>query len=223
MIQQLIEASRNGDTEQMKAIIEQDPTLLQKTAENGETPLMAAMYHGMREAVELLLEQGVHVNIFEAAAIGDAESVAFLLDHAPDLIKEVSYDGWSPLHLAVFFGAYEAAELLIDRGADVNAFSQNAMVNMPIHAAAAGQRTALVELLLQKGADPNVQQRGGWTPLHQAVEHYDKGMIRLLLDYGADPSIKQHQGKDAIMLAQEKQFADIVQLLGGKSGGDSEQ
>lgn len=215
MIQQLIEASRSGDTKQMLAIIQAHPEVLEQTAENGETPLIAAMYHGMREAVELLLDQGVHVNIFEAAAIGDEETVAFMLEHAPDLVNTYSYDGWSPLHLAAFFGAYEVAEVLIDKGADVNAFSRNAMVNMPIHVAAAGKRTVIVELLLQKGADPNVQQRGGWTPLHQAVEHFDKGMVQLLLDHGADPTIKQHQGKDAIMLAKEKQFDEIVELLGG--------
>lgn len=215
MLEELIEAAKNGETDRMKALIQSDPKLLEATAPNGETPLMAAMYHGMRTAVELLLEQGVHVNIFEAAAIGDDETLAYMLDHAPELVNEFSYDGWTPLHLAVFFGAYEAAELLIARGADVNAFSRNGLVNMPIHAAAAGKRTSLVQLLLEKGANPNVQQRGGWTPLHQAVEHCDAGMIQLLLDHGADPLVTQHQGKDAIHLAEDKQFDNIAALLKG--------
>jgi ankyrin repeat protein len=218
MIEQLIEAAKNGDTDKMKHLIQAHPELLEATADSGETPLMAAMYHGMRTAVELLLDHGVSVNIFEAAAIGDEATVAYMLDHAPELIKGISYDGWSPLHLAVFFGAYEAAELLIERGAEVNAFSQNSLVNMPIHAAAAGKRTALVQLLLEKGADPNVQQRGGWTPLHQAVEHFDLGMVQLLLAHGAKPEITQHQGKSAIDIAVEREFDEIAALLKNSLG-----
>jgi ankyrin repeat protein len=213
LVDQLIEAAKAGDTERIRALIQADPDLLQAAAPSGETPLIAALYHGMRAAVELLLELGVHVNIFEAAAIGDDATVAYMLDHAPELLHEFSYDGWSPLHLAAFFGAYDTAELLIKRGSDVNAFSRNNLVNMPIHAAAAAKRTAIVQLLLANGADPNVQQRGGWTPLLQAVDNYNIGMVKLLLDYGADPGIAQHQGKNAIQLAEEKQYEDIAELL----------
>ena len=219
MLDELIEAAKTGNTAAMLRLIQADPELMHKTAPNGETPLMAALYHGMRGAVDLLLEHGVAVNIFEAAAIGDEDTVSYLLDLAPDLINQTSNDGWTPLHLAALFGAYETVQVLIERGADVNALSRNRLENRPVHAAAAGKRTAIVHLLLEHGADPNARQREGKTPLHQAVEHCDIGMVRLLLDYGADPDIEDHQGKTPVRLAEENGYDEIAALLRSRRSG----
>jgi ankyrin repeat protein len=216
LVEQLIEAAKAGDTATIRSLIRSDPALLQASAPNGETPLIAALYAGMRPAVETLLELGVHINIFEAAAIGDEATVAYMLDHAPELVHEFSFDGWTALHLAAFFGEYETAALLIKRGADVNARSRNRLAHAPIHVAASGKRTAVVHLLLSHGADPNARQQDGRTPLHQAVDHYDIGTIKLLLDYGGDPGIADEQGMDAVRLAEEKAYDDIAALLRDK-------
>lgn len=49
----------------------------------------------------------------------------------------------------------------------------------------------VVELLLTKGADPNVQNIYGETPLHQAVDNGKHNIINLLLEKNADPNIQQ--------------------------------
>lgn len=213
MLETLMEASRNGNIEEMKTILEADPELLNAAMPNGNSPLTAALYHGKQAAVEYLLELGVPVSIHEAAALGDPDVLAYMLDLEQDLISRYSFDGWTALHLASFFGGHAAVELLLKRGADANACSRNSLQNMPIHAAAAGKRTAIVHLLLQHGADPNVKQDGGWTPLHQATAHYDRGMVELLLDFGADPFIVNDEGKNAIQIAEEHQYEDIAALL----------
>ena len=101
----------------------------------------------------------------------------------------MSSDGFTPLHLASFFGAPAAAALLLDHGADVEAVSDNEMRVRPLHSAAAGGDRAIVELLLARGADPNSTQRHGFTPLHAAIERKDQAMVDALLAAGADPSI----------------------------------
>ncbi|MGH3000589.1 MAG: hypothetical protein ACRDNM_14925 [Gaiellaceae bacterium] len=59
----------------------------------------------------------------------------------------------------------------------------------PIHSAAAvadpDVRYAIVELLLERGADPNVRQQDDYTPLLAADQHGDARLRELLVRYGA--------------------------------------
>jgi ankyrin repeat protein len=212
-IELLVQAASDGDTDAMSSLAGVNPELLNETLPSGLSPLTAALYHGKQNTVEWLLERGVSVTIHEAAALGDDETLAYLLDYEPKLLMQFSFDGWTPLHLAAFFGGYEAAQLLINRGADVDAQSSNPLSNMPIHAAAAGNRTNMVMLLLEHGANPNVRQGGGWTPLHQAADHCDVGMVKLLLHHGADPDAVRDDGKTARSIAEEKGYDEILSVL----------
>ena len=66
------------------------------------------------------------------------------------------------MHRAVTFGQKEIAELLIDKGADVNASSGG---ETPLHEAALFGHKEIVELLIGKGADLNAKDEDGDTPL----------------------------------------------------------
>lgn len=212
-IQLFVNAASTGDTDTMSALAGANPALLQETLPNGMSPLMAALYYGKKGAVEWLLEKGISITVHEAAALGDEDTLDYLLNYEPKLLSQISFDGWTPLHLAAFFGGYEAAKLLIDRGADVNAPSTNSMANMPIHVAAAANRTMIVKLLLDHGADPNARQSGGWTAIQQAANHCDAGTVKLLLHYGADPDLTQNDGKSARSIAEENGYTEIVDVL----------
>jgi len=213
-IELFVKAASSGDVETMQAMLEQEPELLNKKLSNGMGPLTAALYYGREAVVVWLLEQpGLDITIHEAAMLGDDATLARMLDPDPGLITLFSYDGWTPLHLAAFFGGLEAAQLLLERGADVNATSANAMTNMPIHAAAARRGARMVKLLLDHGADPNARQSGGWTPLHQAADNGDVLMVKLLLQRGADPSAERDDGQTARAIAESKGFTEIAELL----------
>ena len=51
-----------------------------------------------------------------------------------------------------------------------------------------------VELLLLKGADPNLQNKFGNSALHIAYKNGNPYIINLLLEYGADKKIKNKRG-----------------------------
>ena len=69
------------------------------------------------------------------------------------------------------------------------------------------------EVLLQLGADPNIQNRLGQAPLHQASENNNVTLIKLLLKFKANPNLQQNDGDTPLHLACYKGYLDIVKLL----------
>jgi uncharacterized protein len=154
--------------------------------------LLEALYTGDRARVDELLATDPKLDVFEAAAFGRDERVRELLDEDPSRANAFGDDGFHPLGLACFFGYFEAARLLLDRGADVNALSTNEHVQTAaIHAAAAAAgdeatRYELVKLALERGADPNLRQGGGFRAIDAARQNGDSRVEQLLLEHGAE-------------------------------------
>jgi len=153
--------------------------------------VLQAIYRGDREEAERLAA-GRELNVHEAAALGRPERLQTLLDEDPTRANAFGDDGFHPLGLACFFGHVDAARLLLDRGADVNALSRNEHIQTAaIHASAASEgkgelvRYELVELVLEHGADPNLPQGGGFRAIDAARQNGDERVEQLLLERGA--------------------------------------
>ena len=154
--------------------------------------LLQALYRGDDEQVEKLLAGDRELDVFEAAAFGKSDRLRELLDEDPARANAFGDDGFHPLGLACFFGRVDAARLLLERGADVNALSTNEHVQTAaIHAAAAAQgmdeatRYELVKLALEHGADPNLPQGGGFRAIDAVRQSGDSRVEQLLLEHGA--------------------------------------
>jgi ankyrin repeat protein len=157
---------------------------------------LQALYNGNIEQAHELLPPEDRLSVFEAAAFGSVERLRAILDADPTETAHVSDDGFTALHLAVFGGQEDAARLLLERGADVNALSTAAFARVPpLGTAAFVRSTRLARLLLDAGADVNGQGEGGFTALHAAALNGDEDLIELLLERGADPSVSNGQGK----------------------------
>jgi len=180
----------------------------------GESPLLTALYHGRRDLAEMMLAHGWEPDAFEAAALGDDARLRAALDAEPAAVTRFSGDGWTPLHLASFFGHAEGVRLLLERGADPNAFSINGMRNTPLHAGLAGPLGVDgARLLLQAGADVRARQHGGYVPMHSAANRGEVELVELLLDRGADPDAAADDGRRPIDFARERGHAHVVAYL----------
>jgi len=153
--------------------------------------VLQAIYRGDRAEAERLAE-GRELTVFEASALGRTERVRELVDADPTLVNAYGDDGFHPVGLASFFGHVDTARLLYERGADANQIARNEHIQTAaIHAAAAAEgkdeqtRYELVELALEHGADPNLQQGGGFRAIDAARQNGDKRVELLLLEHGA--------------------------------------
>ncbi|MBT6450968.1 MAG: ankyrin repeat domain-containing protein, partial [Verrucomicrobiales bacterium] len=107
------------------------------------------------------------ISIWDAAADGNTEAVKQHLAAGVDVNAKDNIR-LTPLHSAAGQGHKVVAELLIDKGADVNA-AGGLFGSTPLHKAAEEGRKEVVELLISKGADLEANRYFGKTPLHWAA------------------------------------------------------
>jgi uncharacterized protein len=208
-----IDAIKAGEYERVKAMVSAEPTLIDARGRTGESAILTAVYHRQKEIVNLLVARGVTLTLFEACAAGEVERAERLMANDGAAITAFSADGWTPLHLAAYFGHTKIAEMLISRAADVNARSRNATGNTPLHAALAGNHKLVAGLLLGHGADVNAADAAGWRPLHLAAANNNIDAINTLVAQGADLYAANGEAQTALSLAQEKNHREAAALL----------
>jgi ankyrin repeat protein len=201
--QELFEAIEAGDDARVDTILDADPTLASSRDASGVSALMRALYRFDKPLTETVRRRVDALDVFEAAAFGDVDRLTELLGGEPSLLMSYSGDGFTALHFAAFFGRYEAAALLIERGAEVDAFGRGWMTGTAMHSAASRLQSDVVRILLEAGANPNVRQSAGWTPLHAAAMNGDLTSVELLLASGADATATNDEGRSVIDLATE--------------------
>jgi uncharacterized protein len=209
----LTAAIMSGDAQSTAEILEAEPGLNSLVTSGGATPLLLALYYGNRDIAQLIIRRGHELSLHEAAAYGDLTRVRELVEAQPELVNRTSADGHWPLGLACFFIHPPIVDYLIEKGADVNAASQNNQRVTPLHAAAASRSVSIASTLLENGADVNTRQNGGFTPLHAAAQNGQVALIKLLLEYGAQPDVKADNGQTPFDQARQNDHAEAANLL----------
>lgn len=210
--EELFTAIGAGDGARVDALLDGDSALASARNHQGLSAVLAALYCRQDDILTAFLDRHPPLDLFEAAALGLHELLAEFLDSGDD-VGAWSTDGFSPLHLAAFFGRTATVRMLLERGAPVGRPSRNGMKVTPLHSAAAGHHAGIGALLLAAGADPNARQQGGFVPLHAAAQNGDLPLVRALLDHGADRDARDDDGRSPAVIAGEKGFTEVVQLL----------
>ena len=188
-ISPLIYASRGGNKEEIKLVLESGALFNIEERDNmslGFTALMWACNKGLKEIVELLLSRNANVNT-----------------------KDIN--GWTPLSWACFEGYKEIVEILLAHNADVNTKDINGWTPL-IWPCFKGYKE-IVEILLAHNADVNAKNRFGYTPLVLACKKGYKEIVEILLTYGADINAKDDDRNTPLLLACENGYKGIAEIL----------
>jgi RNA polymerase sigma factor (sigma-70 family) len=162
----LHEAAAIGDRARVLDALEQHPEQLDAYSPEGFTALALAAHFGHVEVMQLLIDRGADLNRLATHRIAV-----------------------TPLHAALFGRQLEAALLLVERGADVTLARGGSGLKRagwtPLHYAAGMGFGALVQPLLDRGADPSRPDEEGKTPLDVALDANRSDIATLLRSRGA--------------------------------------
>ncbi len=112
------------------------------------------------------------VDIWKAAASGNIAAIKQHLEAGTDVDVKEPPGGGTPLLVAATFGQVEAVKFLIEKGANVNAKSNDGAT--ALHGAAFFCHTEIVKLLLDKGAEANAKNIRGETPLDAVASQWNQ-------------------------------------------------
>lgn len=215
-LETLFDAIQKHDVAAVTDALDAEPALVTARTASGQTPAIVAIYWRAPQILALLRARGAELDVFEAAAAGDAERVRTLLAAEPSLRDAHAPDGWTPLHLAGHFRQVGVVDVLLAHGADVNAVSRNDHANAPLHAAAAGGADiGVMRRLLAAGARVDHRQSGGYTALHEVAAIGNADVVRLLLEAGAEPDVRNGEGRTPAALARAAGHAALAEVLDG--------
>lgn len=148
----------------------------------------------------------------------DVPTLKSYLKKHPGTLRVYDEKGDSLLHIALAERKEDAALLLIERGCNVK--SVNEFGTTALHSAAYWGMPKATWWLLQKGANPNIQGRGGTTPLLFLVEmdgRDDPNYVdsaALLLCHGADPKLANNDGKTPLHVTVNLTIAMLLVAYG---------
>jgi ankyrin repeat protein len=221
------DAARKGDVKKVNALLHADPNIVNDRDSNGDTPLHVAALHNQLAIAQSLLQAGAEVNAknsygaFTPADLGDVlrsnnhkDPVALLTVHGVDTAD--MKNGYTPLQLAVFsVGHKKMVELLVSKGADVNARSASGAT--PLFFAVLRDQKDDAQFLIDKGANVNTPDAYGDTILDCALQLQYGSLIQMLVDHGADVNAQDqsmHRPLTYAMGMDDHKWADLLRKHG---------
>jgi ankyrin repeat protein len=120
------------------------------------------------------------------------------------------------LRSAIMINNVKKVMSLLDKGTDVNKHYDYANSYTPLIIAVLKGNETIVEILLDKGAKVNDQDKYGYTALMYAVINDNKNIVKMLLDKFADVNIMNKLYQTALMIAEDQHNPDIIDILKNK-------
>ncbi|KAM0522461.1 hypothetical protein ACHAPE_002051 [Trichoderma viride] len=170
------------------------------TQEDLDSALANAAYKGNIDLVRQLLDKGANVQAEEEVVSDNTEHVMRKFNG--------SREHASPLHAAALGGHLEIAQLLVNKGAEINA--THGAAGSALHAAARGGHLDIVRFLVDRGADIHARLDREGSVLASSIHLTNDQCFQFLLSKGA---LKKDDGETALIRAALVSRWDLCYLL----------
>ncbi|MBW2173360.1 MAG: ankyrin repeat domain-containing protein, partial [Deltaproteobacteria bacterium] len=175
-------AARDGHKEIVELLLAHGADVNVGGANYNRTAAEFAMSRNHTEIVQLLVSKGADISpLHFALYMKDEARARSLIEGGADVNRQTP-NGTTPLTRAVNVGFKDIVELLIAKGANVNA--KDNFDWTPLHSAVYGNKD-IVELLITEGANVNARTRASRTPLWYAKNEGNAEIVELLRKHGA--------------------------------------
>jgi ankyrin repeat protein len=165
--------------------------------------------------------------LIDAAMYGNLKQVQELIASGVD-VNGIATCNRTALSLAIQGGKIPVIEALLDAGADPNLPDETddgLAANAPLAEAAstffATNRSEMVRLLIQRGANVNQQDAEGKTALMRTLHYSDIEVVKILVEAKADLDIRDNDGNTVLMMAELGKSTKITNIL--KQAGATQQ
>lgn len=208
-------AAKDGNIKVLSLFTEANTFVNMKNS-MGKTPVYAAAEAGKAKAVKFLLFCGADINardenmispLMAAIKAKSYETAQVLIDANANL-KVADDNGFTPLHYAVIYNQIGITQLIATHWCDIDAIDNEG--NTPLYYAAE-RDMAILQTLINAGADKNGLNGKNRTALHNAVLKNNVTNVRLLLDNGVNVNIEDIEGHTPIFYAEKG--SDIYNML----------
>lgn len=184
----------------------------------GMTALMWAAGRGSQEIVLLLLQHGADMEARnELLSVRSIEKLATGKSDYWEIIDRMGtleankHHGWTALVWAARNGKTDLINLLLNRGADVNAITKDGFTAL-VHAID-NKHVETAHLLLQRGADPDLIEAGCSPALPTAAGYGFVNLVKAILERGANINAVDDVGHKALCNAVANNQSEVLVLL----------
>jgi ankyrin repeat protein len=195
----LLICARTGNVDAVRALIARRANVNAREPLRDQSALMWAVSQRRADVARILIEHGADVRA-RSRVMRAVVNRANPTDIYTAVVGTVSHGGSTPLLFAARQGDVDCARLLLASGADVNEVLPDGTSALTV--ATHSNHTPLVQLLLERGANPNIIG-SGYTALHAAVLRGNLESVKALVARGALVNSRLRHGTATTRGSQE--------------------
>jgi len=158
-------------------------------------------------------QDSLFVDVFNAARNGHVQALERLIKINPDTLNAVNSKGYTPLILASYYSQSEVVKFLLENDVNINFISSQGTALCGV---AYKGDIVIAKLLIQYGAELDIQDDNGTSPLLYATLLGHTKLAKLLLTFGADPTLEDNEGLNPIKCAEQLKNTKLTDLFKSK-------
>jgi len=146
--------------------------------------------------------------LFIACLLGKEETVRGLIASGSVDLNFRDVHGWSALHMVVYDGFGQIAQILLDNGADIDI--QDKLGRSPLLLSFQHEKIQMAKWLIERGANVHLLKDNDETVLFDACRIGHMDIVQMLIQRGLEVNVQNKYGKTCLFYTNKIEIADFL-------------